>query len=140
MNTKKNYDKYGDIRLLSLDANLESTLNASNAKSTTLNPNIKSNKNKTESDFTWRKSASRLNDKAQIATTKTHSIVPAMNQCDGLTMYHLSNISATNSKLKHQNVLCAGESSSSYENTDDSSTVVLSDSELINASDGIGNF
>lgn len=136
MNKKKNDEKYGDRRLLSLDANMESTLNAN---PTALNPN----NNKTESDFIWRKSASRLNDGAQITTTKAHSIVPAMNQSmitggTGSTMYHLSNIAATNSKLKLQNVLC--ESSSSYGNTDESSTVVLSDSEFINASDGIGNF
>lgn len=142
---KKNDDEYGDMRLLSLNANLESTLSESNANSTALNPKIHSNKNKTESDFILRKSELRLNDSAQFATTKIHSIVSEMNQSiitDGtsLTMYHLSNIAATNSKLKLQNVLCAGGSSSSYENTDESNTVVLSDSELINASDGIGNF
>lgn len=145
MNKQKNDVEYGDIRLLSLNANLESTLNESNAKPTASNPNINSHKNKTDSDFIWRKSTSRLNDSAQIATTKTHLTVPAKNQSivsvgTGLTMYHLSNIAATNSKLKLHNVLCAGESNSSYENTDASSTVVLSDSESINASDGIGNF
>lgn len=145
MNKKKNNVEYGDIRLLSLNANLDSKLSESNAKPTALNPDIISNKNKTESDFYWRKNASRLNDSAQIATTKIHSIVPPMNQSfvmdgTGLTMYQLSNIAASNSKLKLQNILCASESSSSYENTDESSTVVLSDSEFINASDGIGNF
>lgn len=112
-------------------------------KSVDIAPIVKATVAPTKIENIWKKEILKKGDNTHVVTAKTQTIVPAMNKSiltgvTGVTMYQLSS-SIPNSKIKLQNILSVSESDSTYEHPNETGVPVLSESELINAPDGIGN-